>query len=67
MRRLEKRNEQGVQELHRGCRLVARVIVKDYHLLLVTVLNSNSHLQISQEVSELLLLSGRAREVDSML
>ena len=67
MRRLKHWNKQGIQELH-GCgRLVGRVVVKDYYLPLVAVFDPNCHLEIAQEVSELLLLGSRSRKVNGML
>ena len=67
MRWLEHGNEQGVQELHRGCRLVTRVVVEDKDLFLVAVFDPNCHLQIAKKVSELFLFSRRARQVHGML
>ena len=67
MRWLEHGNEQGVQELHRGCRLVTRVVVEANDLFLVTVFDPNCHLQIAKKVSELFLFSRRARQVHGML
>ena len=67
MRRLKHWNKQGIQKLHSCGRLVGRVIVKDYYLTLVAVLDPNCHLEIAQEVSELLLLGRPTRQVNGML
>ena len=67
MRWLEHRDEQGIQELHRCGRLVGSVVVKDYYLTLVAVLDPNCHLEIAQEVSKLLLLGRTTRQVNWVL
>ena len=67
MRWLEHRDEQGIQQLHRCRRLVGSVVVKDYYLTLVAVLDTNCHLEIAQEVSKLLLLGRTTRQVNWVL
>ena len=67
MRWLEHRDEQCIQELHRCRRLVGSVIVKDYYLSLVAVFDPNCHLEITQEVSKLLLLGRPTRQVNGVL
>ena len=67
MRWLEHRDEQSIQEHHRCWRLVGSVVVKDYYLTLVTVLDPNCHLKIAQEVSKLLLLGKTTRQVNWVL
>ena len=67
MRWLEHRDEQGIQELHRCGRLVGSVVVKDYYLTLVAVLDPYCHLEIAQEVSKLLLLGRPTRQVYRVL
>ena len=66
MRWLKHRDEQCIQELHRCGRLVGSVVVKDYYLTLVAVLDPNCHLEIAQEVSELLLLGRPTRQVNGV-
>ena len=67
MRWLKHRDEQCIQELHRCRRLVGSVVVKDYYLSLVAVFDPNCHLEITQEVSELLLLGRPTRQVYRVL
>ena len=43
------------------------MVVKNKYLLLVTILNSNCHLHIAQENSELLLLSRCAQHIHWMI
>ena len=67
MRWLKHRDKQGIQKLHRCGRLVGSVVVKDYYLTLVAVLDPNCHLEIAQEVSKLLLLGRPTRQVYRVL
>ena len=43
------------------------VVVKDYYVSLVAVFDPNCHLEIAQEVSELLLLGRTTRQVNWVL